>query len=268
MKISDFLFQHKVFRLEELDQYLSGDGKNNHHTRNNLLRYYQSKGRLISVRRGLYLVVPPGSSLNEVSFDAYLLAAKMTPDAVLGYHTALEFFGKANSVFFVCHYLSGYRSQPLQFRSNTFTAVTVPRVLHVKGKELFGITTRERDGVQIRVTNFERTLVDVLDRPELSGSWEEKWRSLENIEFFDIDQVVEYVQLLDNATTAAKVGFFLQQHKEQLMVDDKYLNKLKALCPKSPHYLDGHSGKENRLIKEWNLIVPEQILRKTWEEIL
>ena len=52
-------------------------------------------------------------------------------------------------------------------------------------------------------TSLERTLVDVLDRPDLTGSWEEIWRSLESIEFFDIEQIVEYVLLLENATLAS-----------------------------------------------------------------
>jgi hypothetical protein len=44
-------------------------------------------------------------------------------------------------------------------------------------------------------------LVDVLDRPDLSGGWEEIWRSLETIEYFDLDEIVAYARLLDNATT-------------------------------------------------------------------
>lgn len=268
MKLTDFFSQHKVFRLEDLDQYLSKYGTGNRHTRNNLLRYYQQHGRITVVRRGLYSVVSPGSDPKNTSFDAYLLAAKMTPDSVLGYHTALEFHGKAYSVFFLLYYLSQHRSKPLQFRSNKFQAVAFPQALRKKGKEMFGVKTYEQEGVEIRVTNFERTFVDVLDRPDLSGSWEEKWRSLENIEFLDLDQVIEYVQLLGNATTAAKVGFFLEQHKEQLMVDDKYLEKLKKACPKSPHYLDVFKKSKSRLIKKWNLIVPEEVLEKNWEEIL
>ena len=268
MKLNNFLTQHKVFRLEDLDQYLFKRGTGNRYTRNNLLRYYQNQGRITVVRRGLYSVVSPGISPENASFDAFLLAAKMTPDSVLGYHTALEFHGKAHSVFFLLYYLSKYRSNPVQFRLNAFQAVAIPRALRKKGEEKFGVITQERDGVEIRVTNFERTFVDVLDRPELSGSWEEKWRSLENVEFLDLDQVIKYVQLLDNATTAAKVGFFLEQHKDQLMVGEKYFNALKKLCPKSPHYLDLRKKKDSRLVKEWNLIVPEEILQKTWEEIL
>jgi hypothetical protein len=38
--------------------------------------------------------------------------------------------------------------------------------------------------------------VDVLDRPRLSGGWEEVWRSLETIPFLDLDQVVQYALLL------------------------------------------------------------------------
>jgi hypothetical protein len=49
--------------------------------------------------------------------------------------------------------------------------------------------------MELRVAGLERTLVDVLDRPDLSGSWEEIWRSLESVEFFDLDKVVEYALL-------------------------------------------------------------------------
>ncbi len=45
------------------------------------------------------------------------------------------------------------------------------------------------------------------------GGWEEIWRSLETVEFFDLDRIVEYVLLLGNATTASKVGYYLEEHR-------------------------------------------------------
>jgi hypothetical protein len=51
-----------------------------------------------------------------------------------------------------------------------------------------------------------------------------------------MDQVVAYVRLLENATTAAKVEFFFEQHKENLMIDDSYLDPLRKLRPRHPHY--------------------------------
>ncbi len=86
-------------------------------------------------------------------------------------------------------------------------------------------------------------MVDVLSRPDLSGGREEIWRSLESVEFFDLEKEVEYTLLLQNATTAAKVGFFLEQHREAFMVEEKHLNPLHDLRPRQPHYLD--RGPEN-----------------------
>jgi predicted transcriptional regulator of viral defense system len=122
--------------------------------------------------------------------------------------------------------------------------------------------------MSIQVTSLERTLVDVLDRPDLSGSWEEIWRSLESIEFFDLDTVVDYALLLGNATTGAKVGFFLDQHRQPLMVDDLHLKALHKLQPHQPHYLDRAKRKSGRLVSEWNLVVPEEVLERRWGEVL
>ena len=119
----------------------------------------------------------------------------------------------------------------------------------------------------MRVTSLERALVDVLDRPGLSGSWEEIWRSLAAVEFFDLDVVLDYVRLLDNATTAAKVGFFLDQHAEALMVEEAHLTALRAMRPNHAHYLQRGQREGGRLISEWNLIVPEEIVEQAWAEV-
>ena len=144
----------------------------------------------------------------------------------------------------------------------------MPSSLRRQGQEMFGVTCHKRSGVDLRVTNIERTLVDVLDRPELTGSWEEIWRSLESIEFFDLEQVVTYTLILENATTAAKVGFFLEQHREVLMVEETYLNPLRERLPRQPHYLSRSQRKDCQWVKEWNLMIPHGILNKSWETVL
>ena len=49
------------------------------------------------------------------------------------------------------------------------------------------------------------------------------------MEFFKLDQVVAYTRLLGNATTAAKVGFFLEQHRKPLMVQEAHLDALRGI---------------------------------------
>jgi predicted transcriptional regulator of viral defense system len=266
--LTTFLSQHEVFTVEELDHFLAEKGSGKPNTRKALLTYYRKQGRIVPVRRGLYAVVPFGFSPDSCPVDVYLIAAKMTGDAVLGYHTALEFHGKAYSVYNRLQYLSSKRSLPVVFRNHEFIRVSVPQPLLVKGKEMFGVLRQKRSGSELRVTGLERTLVDVLDRPELTGSWEEIWRSLESVEFFDIEQVIEYVTLLENSTTAAKVGFFLEQHREGLMLDDIHLKPLQRLRPRQPHYLKRGKRRGGRWVKKWNLMVPDDILNQSWGDVL
>jgi len=124
----------------------------------------------------------------------------------------------------------------------------------------------DRSGMTISVTGLERTFVDVLNRPDLSGSWEEIWRSLETVEYFDLDKVALYVDLLGNATTAAKVGFFLEQHRDSLMVDEAHLKTFRDRRSRRPHYLEHSRRKAGRFVAAWNLIVPEELYGRSWEE--
>lgn len=268
MNLNTFFNQNSVFRLEQVDHFLAQKGSVNTSARNSLLAYYRKNGRILTVRRGLYAVVPEGFEPESFPIDPFLLSAKLTSDAVLAYHTALEYHGKAYSIFdrFFC--LSGRTSTSLHFRNYQFESIRISKSLQDKKKEDYEVIESERSGVDIRVTSLERTLVDVLDRPDLSGSWEEIWRSLESIEFFNLDKIIKYTTFLGNATTAAKVGFFLDQHRETLMVDNNYLNELKALCPKQPHYLDRQKRRSGKLVPNWNLIVPDSIINRSWAEVI
>ncbi len=232
------------------------------------MAYYKKTGRLISVRRGLYAVVPAESDPATYPVDPFLVAAKLTDDAVLSHHTALEFHGYAYSVHEHFVYTAFRPLSLFTFRTHTFRGTRPPEPLCRVGRQDFGILTAERAGVEVRVTSLERTLVDALARPRLSGGWEEIWRSLASIPFFDLEQVIEYVHLLENATTAAKVGFFLEQHREALMVEDQHIQALWHLRPRHPHYLERGKRKSGQLVSKWNLIVPSELLEQTWAEVL
>jgi len=268
MKLHEFFTTHPVFTYEEFVDFQSTQGSRNVKTRESILSHYTKSGRLLRARRGLYLTVPPGLIPEKCPVDPYLLVSRMAPDAVLAYHTALEVHGKAYSVYQDFIYLTQSGSRPLSFRGQKFRRVAIPKKLRDKGQESFGVISVDRSGLDVRVTSLERTLVDLLDRPSLGGTWEEIWRSLESIEFFDLDRVVKYTMHLGNATTAAKVGFYLEQHKDTLMADEDHLESLRTLIPVKPHYMIHNGRRAGRLVKGWNLVVPPEILERRWEEWL
>ena len=267
MKADLFFSRHPVFTGEQFAAFQAAQGSGGPRAAEALLAYHVKAGNLLRPRRGLYAVVPPGMSPDAAPVDPYLLATRSTDDAALAYHTALEVHGVAYStherVLFVTH----HASRPWSFRSVEYRPVRVPRALLENDAFDTQVTTVDRAGLDAKVTTLERTLVDVLDRPDLGGGWEEIWRSLEAVSFFGLDAVVEYALLLGNATTAAKVGFFLEQHREALSVDEVHLQALRAYAPRHPHYVDRNGDGDNTFLRGWNLVVPTALVTRSWQEV-
>ena len=265
MKLQSLLSRRSVLTTGELRALLDQCHSRNLRAREALLAYHLRAGNLARIRRGLYAVVPPGSTPATCPVDPYLIASKSADDAVLAYHTALEVHGQAHSIFERCFYQSSKPLRPYMYRNVRFECILFPKALRDKGQQQFATKNVERAGLDIRVATLEKTLVDLLDRPGLGGGWEETWRSLESVEYFDLDLVVAYVKLLGNRTTAAKVGYYLHRHSKELMVEDRHLDLLRQMRPAQPHYLE--RGKRGKLVGDWNLIVPASLTGKTWEEV-
>lgn len=266
MKPVDFFSNYPVFTSKEYAHFLEKEVRAGARTQEALLSYHIKAGNLIRIRRGLYAVVPQGASPESYMVDPYLVAAKLVDDAVIGYHSALAFYGKSYSVTHQFCVLTHSRSASIPFRDDVFQLVLFPKSLREKNLQLCEVKTILHRGCQLRVTGFERTLVDMLDRPDLSGGWEEIWRSLESVEYFDLDKVIEYALLLDNATTIALVGFYLEQHQDELRVKATQLKELETHRPKQPHYLDKTKLVASQYIQRWNLIIPREIIEQTWKE--
>ena len=227
-----------------------------------LLRLHVAAGRLVRVRRGLYASVPPGVEASKFEVDPYLAASRLAPDAVVAYHAALQFRGKSYSVWHRVAFLTATKAKPVAFRGAEFQPVQVPQVLRSVPDAGGGVVEERHAGGTVRVTTFERTLVDVLDAPTLGGGWEEIWRSLEMVEFFDLDAVVKHA-LTRPALTIGRVGFFLEQHREALMVEERHLAPLRERAPGQPRYL-GTEREPGRVVKQWNLVVPPRVLERAW----
>lgn len=266
MKHQDFFATRPVFTIDEFRE-AKLDGESSSSTALDAsLAYYTKSGRIKRVRRGLFVTVPFGASPEQVQADPFLLAGKMADDALLAYQTALALFGKSYSLQNNYFYCTHKKVNQVSFQGAKYIGVQYPRALVEQQQEDYGAEVVERSGLDIRITSLERTFVDVLDRPQYGGSWEEIWRSLEMIEFVDLDQVIEYAFLLANATTIAKVGWYLEQHREVLMVDQRYLDRLATRRPLKPHYLDRQHEEGNRMVARWNLIVPQSLFDRSWEE--
>jgi predicted transcriptional regulator of viral defense system len=269
MKLDDFFSLHKAFTFKELELNLSSnkDFPTLSSTLYNLITYHQNQGHILRIRRGLYYSIPKGTDPSHCPLDQFLVASKMAEDSVIAYGSALDLHGKLHSMQSRVIYLTKKRVMAsFDFRDIKYQAVAIPSALKAASQETFGVQSIDRLGQQVFVTSLERTLVDVLDRPYLCGSWEEIWLSLESIEYLDMDQVLKYALLLANSTTIAKLGFFLETHREEFMVPEHYLEELHKHCPAKPHYMDRTQNQPKKMIAKWNLVVPLSLINRSWEE--
>jgi len=245
-------------------EYAQSRVRSSPRTVDSLLRRHAQRGRIARVRRGLYVSVPPRGGAEAA--DPYLVATKAAEDAAISHHAALQFHGRAYSIwseiaFLTRHNTGRFRFGPMQYVPLRPSAA-VAGLPDMGG----GIERVPSGGGTVRVCTCERAMVDLLHTPALGGGWEEIWRSLSMVEFFELDPVISYTLLLDSATTAARVGLFLERHRERLFVEEAHLEQLARHAPKGPTYLDT-TRERGRLVRPWNLIVPDRVLEERWAEV-
>lgn len=260
MNIKAFFSRHPVFRYEAFKAFMQGQGVSNENSVRQALKYYRRKGVITHIRRLLYAVT------DAPSVNPYLVAASATQHAVLAYHTALEFHGLAYTSFNELTYLTKMPARGFVFQNQIYRPICYPKSLLDQNKILFAVEVVNRNGTAIHVTSIERTIVDVLDHPDLAGGWEEVIRSLDHVTHFDAEKLVAYALLLNKVGVIAKLGYFLEQRPHHLAVDEKYLAQLLPHIPKQPYYMDPKQKGRGKLMFKWRLIVPDSISQRTWEE--
>src|SRR3990167_5451687 len=266
MSIEQFFYEHPVFQHDEFSDWKLNQRAIQPTSVNMALSYYVKTGQIKQIRRKLYAVIPPNQTEASLSVDPYLITAKCAPDAILSYHAALELHGVAYSSFGKFTYTTSHKNKPFEFQGQWFQAVAPSIALQKKEKILFGIQSINRQGLDIQLTNLARTFVDVLDRIELCGGWEEVSRALSNMHVLNIDEVIEYCLLLENARLAAKVGYFLERRQGVFSVAEKQIKKLLDAKPTSPQYVSKRGHEKFQLIKKWNLFMPISVINQSWEE--
>src|SRR4030042_1135255 len=153
-----FFAIHPVFSLGEATSTLNPPGGRKAMVER--LKHHLEKGRLKTVTRGIYAVVPVGASPSEFRPDPYLTAVAVRADAVFSHHSALELLGAAHSVWNQVTLYTEKRRRPLHLAGQAIWFFEYPRAMTMPSKEAFGIRKVERLGKVLRTTGPERTLIE------------------------------------------------------------------------------------------------------------
>jgi predicted transcriptional regulator of viral defense system len=237
-----------IFTLEELDQFYGKKGQSR--TVRNTLYRLKRQGRVRQLTKGVY-----AGALAAASVNRYSVPSKLRKDAVVAFHSALEFHGVANQVFQTVYYLSVRPRRDVTFEGVTYHCVAPPRQL-VRAHRLDFQVELSRD--KVRLTGRERSIVDGLAFLPYSGGVDELDRSLAMFPSFDFDVALEYLRLLRMPWLYARLGFLLDRHAEKLFFKGKPRDVFLKRLPRGVAYLD-RKRPGNRWVPTWNLMVPEAL---------
>jgi len=205
-------------------------------------------GMAAKIRNNMYTCIS-GETGAPVA-NRFQIASHITPTSYVSHHTAMEYYGIADQVYY-----DVYVSSETSFRDFTFDGYTY-RYIGSKNSE--GIETPPYSG-GIAVTNLERTLVDsIKDMDKISGI-EEVVRNIESAHRMQEKRILKYLEVYQNQFLYQKTGYLLWPHKEQMGLSDVFFEKCKKQIGKSKRYLtrDQDGGRYDDM---WRLVVPEDLL--------
>ena len=246
MKYYERLVDLGCFTLDNV-QALTG----NRRTAQSILDSYKKKGLIECVRRDLYAAM--SLETKQPVPNRYTVASHAAPGAYVCYHSAFEYHGLANQVYYEVY--AAARSRFRGFVYNGVTYTYVPQSI-VAGVEI------KADGT--RVTDLERTVVDGINDFYKSGGLEELIRSIGMVAYLDHEKLIEYLYMYNKVILYQKAGYILEHYKSALKLPDDFFNSLRGKVPQSKRYL--HTNIQNqatKLNREWALYVPEDLLSLT-----
>ena len=215
-----------------------------------LCREYQKKGYIERVKRDLYVAI--SLETQQPIASRYAIASHISDDAAVSYHSAFEFYGYANQVFYETHVTSESRFQDFDYDGVTYRRIA-PRIKK-------GIT--EVNG--IRVTTLERTVIDCINLLEKIGGLEELLRCIALVPMLNEAMMLDYLDEYGSGFLYQKAGYILSPFANILGISEKFFSRCRANLPKGKSYLtkdsQGYVWHE-----EWMLYAPrdlKQIINK------
>jgi len=250
----NFFATHPVFSLDEATKALSPPGGRSGTLER--LKYHLKKGRVISVSRGIYAVVPPGVSPDNFSPDPFLVAATARSHGVFVYHSALELLGAAHSAWHIHTLFVESPRRPIKLNGISIKFLTHPKPLRTKKAQTTGTRKIERQGYWVSVAGPERTLVEGFRNPHYVGGIEEHLLSASGFPVLDLDLLEQILKTYDTRKLWAATGWFLEQFQKDFHVPEELLERFEKNIPRSPLYLI-HDNRGGTLSQRWNLILPD-----------
>ena len=221
-----------------------------------LLSYLAARGWLSRVRRGLYITVPleaeePGTWLA----DPWVAASRSFAPCYIGGWTALHHWDLTEQL---TRTVVVFTATAVRQKEESIQGTPI-RLRQISKHRMFGTRTVWRGKVAVEVSDPERTLIDVLDRPAVGGGIRHVADCLE--EWLDSEErrpqmLIEYAERHGNRSIFKRLGYLLEARElgEPDLISACAERMSTGLSP-----LDMSSSSRGRVLKRWRLRVNARV---------
>ena len=236
------LLQFPVFSMREVNTIYSSE-----RTARTALGKLVKEGMVLKIRNSLYTCVS-GENGGPVA-NRFQIASAIHPSAYVSHHSAFEYYGISDQVFY-----DVYVSSEMRFHDFVFDGYTYH---FVKSQMQQGVTSPQFGG-GVKVTDKERTILDSIKDMNLIAGLEETITCISSVADVDEAKLLDYLEIYGNPFLYQKMGFIASQYRNELNISDEFINICKQRKGGSKRYLVNDIS-EPTYARDWSLVYPKHI---------
>lgn len=209
------------------------------------------KGWLERLDRGRYMIVPLEAGVERKwSEDSLAVGTFLAPGGAAAYWTAVRYWGWTTQLPATVLFLT-----PTQrYRSSPVVLGVQYRFVRTKPERVFGIHEAWEGELRVRVTDRERTVLDMLDRTDLSGGVPEVSTALSQAwEELDLDKLTQYMDRFGSGTVPKRLGFLAE--RLNLARDSQLIETWRRMIGKGVSLLERGGPPQGPIVSRWRLRV-------------
>lgn len=236
------LLKTPVFSIDDVNKFY-----NNINSARSAIKRLMKENMVAKIRNNRYTCI--SGETGQLVANRFQIACSITPTAYISHHTAMEYYGITDQVFYEV-----YVSSETSFRDFEFDGYTYRYVVSKGNDE---IDTPAFSG-GIRVTTPERTMIDSIKDMDKIAGIEEVIQDISCMNKLREKRLLSYLDHLSNQFLYQKTGFLLSEQKEQLGLSDDFFKECQQKIGKSKRYLSKDLA-DGVYDAQWKLVVPQYL---------
>lgn len=229
---------------------------------------HQEAGRILSrwhkqcwvkrIKKGVYIAIPADDTTGDLTIeDSWILVNSLYSPGYIAGFSAIKHWDFTEQLFETTTFftIKKIKDRYPVIGDSRFDLKTIA------SHKNFGTKNVWRGNVKIPVSDATKTIIDILDDPTVVGGMrivQDVFLEYKKSKYFDLDKLILYAEKMKNKTIFKRFGFLMELLNRKDLVEQYDLPSKIS----SGYTLFDPGLKCDRIIRRWNLRVPEIWLKK------